>query len=265
MVDDIRFEAAFLRAVLLVGLVNEQEVPSWAEALLPASGSCRPQLSDLLAAPVELSRVREALAPIAAAVDESRVTDALIAAVAADQWIVPRTVEDRVRILGLIRREFALAESVAAAIKTFEDRAMLAAAGVPGETPPGEHEIARWLDAARRPAYFLFSFSDADHAAAFAAALSRTIVRDRTCSAADRPPRAWVVRETSTHGCVLVVNEPAWLTAVREFSPVPLGSRIPYAALPEEAVVMLEEMTAVPLGAEDAHARLFGSAATRLG
>lgn len=56
---------------------------------------------------------------------------------------------------------------------------MLAAAGVRGEQAPTEEEITAWLHGVREVGYFHFSFTHADEAAAFVAAVSRQAVGNR--------------------------------------------------------------------------------------
>jgi hypothetical protein len=260
VIRDIRFEAAFLRAGLLVGLVHEQEVPAWAMdviAALPRAGS---QLAEVVLAPIELSAMREALRPIAEGVGDDRVTAALLIAVAVEPATTERSVADRLRILSHIRREYSPPARIATAIKDFADREMLAAAGVAGRIPPSARELATWLDRVREAGYFSFSFRKEDEAAAFAGALSRKLVRDRKWRDRPRPIRAcaWVAREASGEPHTVILNERAWQTALREFGPVPLVSRIPHAALPSDATEVFDEVDAAPLGIEEAQRMIAG-------
>jgi hypothetical protein len=55
-----------------------------------------------------------------------------------------------------------------------------------------------------------------------------------------------------------VLNEHAYQTAVEEFSPVPLASRIPYPAVPAGATELFDEQAATPLGVEDARRMIAG-------
>jgi hypothetical protein len=260
VINDIRFEAAFLRAGLLVGLVHEREVTAWAMDAIAAFPEAGSELAELLLAPIELSAMREALRPIGEDVGEDRVAAALLVAVALEPAITERSVTDRLRILGHIRREYSPPARIATAIKDFEDREMLAAAGMPGTIPPGAGELATWLDRVRGAGYFSFSFRHEEEAAAFVGALSRKVVRDRTWRDQPRGVRAcaWVARESSGEPHTVVLNERAWQTAVREFGPVPLASRIPYAALPSDATEVFEEGDATPLGVEEAQRRIAG-------
>jgi len=54
----------------------------------------------------------------------------------------------------------------------------------------------------------------------------------------------------------LVLNETLWQIAVMEFSPLPLSNRIPYTALPANAVLVLDEATTEPMGAREAGDRV---------
>jgi hypothetical protein len=161
--SNVQFEAAFLRAALLVGLVHERDVPAWAMERMASSAEAGSQLTDVLLAPSELTAMREALRPLG-----------------------ERIADDRV------------------------------------------------------------------------AAVSRQVVRDRGWS---DPPghaaaRAWVIRGAGADACSLVLNEGAWLTAAREFSPIPVESRIPSLTLPVDAVEVLDGSTTAPFGADEALAKI---------
>jgi hypothetical protein len=259
VINDIRFEAAYLRAGLLVGLVHEREVPAWAVDVIAAFPEVDSPLAEVVLAPIELSAMREALRPIGDGVGADRVTAALLIAVAMEPATSEGSVTDRLRILGDIRREYLPPARIATAIKDLEDRQMLAAAGVPGRTRPGAGELATWLDGVREAGYFWFSFRQADEAAAFVAALSRKVVRGRLWRDQPSPSegRAWVTRE-SAGACTVALNERAWQIVVREFAPVPLASRIPYTTLPRDATEVLAEVAAEPLGVEEAQRRIAG-------
>ena len=258
VINDIRFEAAFLRAGVLVGLVHEREVPAWAMDAMAASPGSSAQLAEVVLAPIELSAMREALRPIGEGVCRDRVTMALLIAVAQEPASNERSLTDRLRILGHIRREYSPPATIATAIKNFEDRAMLAAAGMSGETAPSAGELATWLDGVREAGYFSFAFRQEEEAAAFVAALSRKIVRDRTWRDQPRPirARAWVIREFSGEPHTVILNERAWQTAVREFAPVPLASRIPHATLPSGATEVFDEVDAAPFGVDEARRKI---------
>lgn len=262
MLNDVPFEAAFLRAAVLVGLVHEREVPDWAAGLLHTSSPSTPRLADVAAERIELSAIRESLRPVAASADLSRVASSILTAVAIEQTLHPRPAVDLVNMLGQIRQEFRchLPEATAARIKAFENRLMFAQAGVTGQAAPGSGEIAALLDEVRAPGHFRFYFSDLEELLTFVAGLSRRIARDRTSLTGQSSrglAHAWLLRDPEKHADLVVLDEPAALVAAREFAPVPAASRIPYdpastaAALP---IISGDSVTA--LGVDDVRSRL---------
>jgi hypothetical protein len=52
------------------------------------------------------------------------------------------------------------------------------------------------------------------------------------------------------------IERDLWQIAVMEFSPLPLSNRIPYTALPANAVLVLDEATTEPMDAREAGDRL---------
>jgi len=147
MSTDVRFEADFLRAALLVGLVRETDVHAWAESLLGAGEDEGGRLTDVLLAPAELTAIREALRPISEPGTPRQVGMALLAFLAGDPSAAALSVADQLRVLSLLRREGMVSPQLAAAIKLFEDRYMLASAGVAGEQAPTPEEMRAWLAA----------------------------------------------------------------------------------------------------------------------
>jgi hypothetical protein len=141
---DVPFEAAFLRGALLVGLLHERDAHDWAEALIQAEPDLQEVLADILMTPVELSAMREALWPLAKDVDPRRVGMALLAGMARDR--TERPADARVRMLGQIRESFPMPKEIGAAIKSFENRRMFAAAGVETVKSPATEELAAFLD-----------------------------------------------------------------------------------------------------------------------
>jgi hypothetical protein len=248
--NDVPFEAAFLRAALLVGLVHEQDVPAWATVVIANSSGPIRGVADVVGARVELSAMREALRPIGESVDQARVSAALLTAVSVDFAVGARNSADALRILGQIRQEWELPGPASAKIKEFQDRAMLAHVGMQGQSAPRLEELASWLDDVRAPGFFRFHFDDGDQMGAFVAALARKVERNRTWD--DRPgrtrPQAWLLRQPDVHRAVVVLNESALMIVLREFSPVPLVSRIPYREPGALAVPVVDEATAWPLG-----------------
>ncbi len=253
MIRDVQFEAAFLRAGLLVGLIHERAVSEWATDLiesLPALGS---KLAEVLLAPCELTAMRDALRPLENGTDADRVAAALLVAADVGEAAISRSVTDRLRILSHIRREYRLTAEISAGIKDFEDRSMLAAAGVAGALAPTANELATWLKGVRGAGYFVLTFNQSDEEAAFVGALSRKMVRDRTLAAVRRDGAvAWVSEGTAGQASSVILNERAWQMAVSQFSPLPLYSQIPYSMLPVGARAVLDEQSVTPLGAEEA-------------
>jgi hypothetical protein len=142
---DVRFEAEFLRAALLVGLVRETDVHAWAESLLEAGGEDDGRLTDVLLAPAELTAIREALRPISEPETPRAVGTALLAFMANDPSAAGLSVSDQLRVLSLLRREGMVSADAADSIKLFEDRLMLASVNVAGETAPTPAEMRAWL------------------------------------------------------------------------------------------------------------------------
>jgi hypothetical protein len=257
VLDDVRFEAAFLRAGLLVGLIHERDVPDWAALRIGSSSALTSELAEVVGTRVELSAMREALRSIGESVEEHRVVAALLTAVA-DLAIKGGAASDQLHILGQIKREFALPASTAVRIKEFEDRTMLAKVGMQGQFAPGAEELAAWLDEVREPGFFRFYFDGADEAGAFVAALSRKVARDRRWGDRPRhaPAQAWLLRDPAGQRIAVVLNESAFAIVLREFAPVPQVSRIPYGAPGDHAIPVVHEATVFPLGSEEAKGRL---------
>ena len=147
-VRDVRFEADFLRAALLVGLVREPDVQSWAEELLMAVADEGGQLTEVLLAPAELTAIREALRPLSEPETPREVGSALLSFMLNDPAAATLSVANQLRVLSLLRREAMVSEAAADAIKLFEDRFMLASVNMRGEKAPTPEEMRAWLIAA---------------------------------------------------------------------------------------------------------------------
>jgi hypothetical protein len=253
---DIRFEADVLRAALLLGLVHESDVPGWADALLATQPDPGALLADVAVARPELTAMREALLPLATPTDDRSVGLAILAFLARDPHAVDLPVADCIRVLSQLRREIALPADVSAGCKHLEDRWMLGTAGIHPEQTPTRDDIAQWLETVRSPAYYRVSLERDDEPAAFLGALSRAVFRERRWqpAAGSAAGQAWVVRDAGR--TCLVLNESLSRTAMREFAPLPLGSRLPYATVPDGATLVLDENSAAPLGVIDASDRL---------
>lgn len=256
MIPDIRFEADFLRTALLLGMVRERDVRNWADALLTTDAEPIPLLADIALAPPELTALREALLPLATPSQHESLGAALLAFLATDPGAIALATSDRLRVLAQLRREDILVLPLAEAIKAFEDRLMLASAGI-GFDPAIPSDLSRWLGSVHGARYYRISLGHADERAALLGALSRRVVRDRRAMTSPLgASQAWLVEATSGHSPALVVNAALWQIAVAEFSPLPLASRIPYATIPANAVLLLDEATAESMGAREAGDRL---------
>lgn len=252
MIPDIRFEAAFLRAALLVGLIREREVVAWADALVAADAEPYALLADVALARPELTTIREALRPLAESSDDAHVADALVAFVANDSEARGLGIRDRVRVLVQLCREKLLAARLTAAVERFDEQLMLASAGISIEDTPTERELDEFLDSIRTPSFYRLSPTRRDESAALLAALSRKLDRDRLFDLQTEPGQAWLLGDRRDATPTLIVNEALWRMIVDEFSPLPLPSRIPYARVPADAVVILDESTVEPMGMTEA-------------
>ena len=256
MIPDIRFEADFIRTALLLGMVREPDVRAWADALLATDAEPIALLAAVALAPAELTALREALRPLAAPSQHEELGVALLAFLATDPAASAISMSDRIRVLAQLRREGILVVSHAETIKAFEDRRMLASAGI-GVDPAIARDLDRWLASTHGARYYRVTLTEADERAALLGALSRRVVRDRRAMTSPlAASQAWIVKSPSGSGLALVLNEPLWQIAVAHFSPLPLASRIPYSALPANAVLVLDEATAEPMGAREAGDRL---------
>lgn len=252
MIPDVRFEAEFLRAALLLGAVREQDVRDWADALLIAGAEPIALLSDVALAPPELTALREALRPLAAPSIVGTLGDAVVTFLGTEPSAISHPLNDRIRLLGQLRREAIVAPDRATSIKAFEDRSMLTSAGIGVDTTLGD-DLERWFAAESGPRFYRFTVPDADEAAALLGALSRKVVRDRRMAFSPLGAcQAWRCESVSRTSPTLLLSAALWQIAVAEFSPLPLGSRIPYAGIPANSVPILDEATAEPMGAREA-------------
>lgn len=258
MFPSIQFEATFLRTALLAGVVRERDVCAWAEALLHNAAVEQGELAEVAIAPLELTAMREALRPLAQESLANSAGTALLAYMALDPATAGLGAADQLRILSVLRRENVLSDDASQSSKELEDRHMLASVAMAGETTPTSVEIATWFNAVRPPVYFRFAFDHDDEQAAFLAALSRAVVRERRGQTATQSAqsRGWIVRHSGRPRGALALNESLWIAALQAFSPFPIGSRIPYLTLPADAVMVLDEANASPMGVDEAAALL---------
>ena len=181
MIPDIRFEADFLRTALLLGMVRERDVRNWADALLTTDAEPIPLLAEIALAPPELTALREALLPLATPSQHESLGAALLAFLATDPGAIALATSDRLRVLAQLRREDILVLPLAEAIKAFEDRLMLASAGI-GFDPAIASDLSRWLGSAHGARYYRISLRARGRARSPA---RRAIAQGRARSAGD--------------------------------------------------------------------------------
>ena len=242
MLPDLAFEAAFLRAALLLGVVHERDVGPWAEEQLLVQADAHGLLSDVLMAPAELSAVREALWPLAEAADGDAVCAALLTFLADDPGSRMLSVHDAVRVFSLMRTEFRIQPEGTGSAKQFEDRLMLAEGGVNGHEAPSREELDAWLDSVRFEGIRRMSFTSSDESTAFIQALARVIARARRAGADDpvAASKVWLMPWDVAEPVTIALNTAAWRVAGEVFAPLPMASRIPYRALPDEASLAID-------------------------
>lgn len=236
MTPDLSHSAAFLRTALLLGIIREREVIEWAETMLLQQQLHHGALADVAGSAAELTALREALGPLAQAVDSQHIAQAILAFLARDETCRSLPVFSLVRILSDLRREHELPMELDDSIKAFSDRWMLGTAGVGVETAPTAEEIHAWLHRLRTPVLFGFSFSSEDELAAFVAAVARRIDRDRPFGSANEQPHLWRLDRS---GYSAVLNAWSWEIVTEAFGPVPMASRIPFCVLPPDATPVL--------------------------
>ena len=258
MPHDIRFEAAYFRAALLIGLAHERDVPEWAESRFGRSVPLDAALAEVLTVNVELTAMREALRSIAYGVDDARVSAALLTTIrrgSVDEgYPAVRTLQH----LGQLRRECVNPPEINDAIKSFEDRLMLGDAGVAMAKAPTVAELGTWLSTVSIAGHYLFDFDGTEELAAFVAAVSRKIVRDRTYGEVANTllPRVWAALQSSSRHRVAVLNESAARIVARDFAPVPVASTVPYPSIGPDVELVIDSPKALALGAADAAAVL---------
>lgn len=140
----LAFEAAVHRLSLLVGLSRETDVHAWALRWLELH-DVSADLVDVITAPVALSPLREALAPLAASAPADAVAIVVLAALAHDPSRHTRGVADRLHMLRVMRTDTALPTDVVEAIKLREEWYMLAQAGLLAPEPVTHETLDAWL------------------------------------------------------------------------------------------------------------------------
>ncbi len=144
MNDAIAFEAAVHRLLLLVGLTRETDVHDWALARL-AEPDAPHELVDVVSAPAMLSPLREALYPLAKIADSAAVAKTVLKELADDPTRHSRSVDDRLRMLRLLREEGSLPLTLRESIKAREEWHMLATHGLPHPEKVTHESLDSWL------------------------------------------------------------------------------------------------------------------------
>ncbi|MGH7655915.1 MAG: hypothetical protein ACREN6_14760 [Gemmatimonadaceae bacterium] len=247
---DVPFEAALLRGALLTGLVQEAEVGAWATERLAIGDGFTSELTEVVLAPEELTAQREALRPLAA---RSSVSDVVIAV---RQWALrdlrdeKLSIRGSLRVLSDLRRNEMFPPDVALAVKEIEDDASMADVGMAGVIAPTFADLIAAVRTGLPEAYYLLTFAAKDECAAFIAAMSRKMDRDRRLREA--PGRLWQTTHAEASVPVVVLDVAAWYVAAREFHPLPVAARIPYQVHANDLALLVDAETAVPLGADRA-------------
>jgi hypothetical protein len=201
-------------------------------------------------APEELTAQREALRPLAARSSASDVVTALRQWALRDLRDETRSIRGSLRVLSDLRRNELLPPDVAIAVKEIEDDANMADVGMAGVTAPTFADLIAAVGAGLPEPYYLLTFATTDECAAFVAAMSRKMVRDRRLH--DAPGRVWQTAHDESVVPVVVLDVAAWHVAVREFSPLPAPAHIPYQLDPNDLTLLVDAETAEALGVDGA-------------
>ena len=247
---NVPFEAAVLRGALLTGLVQETEVGAWATERLVIGDRFASELTDVVLAPEELTAQREALRPLAARSSASDVATALRQWALRDLRDEKLSIRGSLRVLSDLRRNEMLPPNVAIGVKELEDNANMFDVGMAGVAAPTFTDLIAAVGTALPEAHYLLTFATTDECAAFVAAMSRKMVRDRRLREA--PGRVWQTAHAGSTASVVVLDVAAWNVAVREFSPFPAAARIPYQVDPGGLTLLANAETAVALGVDGA-------------
>ena len=138
--------ATFHRAALLLGISDGETVIAWADLVLEVDPVPPAAIADVvLVPPGDLSAMRAALQPLAAATESPRVLRALLGVIARDVHTGRRSVKDTVTVLSQVRRGIFIPQQMHWALDTIEDDFMLANAGVTSELADCEGRVRAWL------------------------------------------------------------------------------------------------------------------------
>jgi hypothetical protein len=254
-IPDLRHEAAVLRAALALGLVVEEPVTRWATERLEVLESFHAELTDVALVAQELTAQREALRALAERADQAVVGLAIRHMMVRALRVEGRPVAAMLRVAHDARVDGLLPPAVATEVKLLEDRASLAAVGMPGVEAPSAGELDAVFCADLAPACYTLSFGSADEAAAFVAALSRKVHRDRRGEGFEAS--VWCDALPAARGPVhVMLDEGALDIAAREFGPLPASANIPYPRLDAATAMLVDSETAASIGLDEARALL---------
>lgn len=226
MIPNVRLEAEFLRAALLLGLIPESEVVAWADSLIATDVDASSLVLDLSLTRPELSALRGALWHLTEPNDLAATGRALLTFMAADDVVDRFTPAAIIGMLQLMRTDKLLPAEHDAYAKELSIRLMFVNGKIEGHTLPTRSELRAWLDSVRGDAYFRVTMHDRAESGALVAALSRRPNVDGI---------AWRISPTT-----IVLDEAMWRVMQSAFTPIPTASRIPYSGLPDDAVVVLD-------------------------
>lgn len=143
---DLAREAAFRRAALLLGIESGHDIVSWADELIVEHADVPKQILELSTMdPHDLSELRHALQPIAAAKEDELMLRALFDRVRRDAESGKRSLKDTVTVLAQARSFLALPLEYFTNIDTLQDDHMLAVAGIGKTTADVEKQALVWL------------------------------------------------------------------------------------------------------------------------
>jgi hypothetical protein len=123
---DIRFEAEFLRAALLLNLIREAEVIAWADALVSRETDPAALIIELAMTKPELSALRHTLWPLTLPTDLRATGDAVLSFLIDDDAIDRFAPSVVIGMLGQLRTEKMLTDEQGDAVKVFAARLMFA-------------------------------------------------------------------------------------------------------------------------------------------
>jgi hypothetical protein len=139
-------DATFYRAALLLGLVPGEHVVAWADQVIHHEPHPPVEIYVVAMTPAgDLTRLRDALLPLAQETESPDVVRELLGIVARDLNDGRRNVEDTMRVLTQARRLLPVPADWERAIDSLVDDHMLATAGVGGDLDEIGARARAWL------------------------------------------------------------------------------------------------------------------------